>query len=438
MTKIVFSKRISEHCIPLLVKPFPVPRSSLLERDAIQKLQISSHSKSQKHFVRRTQPCIIFNSTRAQHPSRFQTKIHNLGTRTFETSAMTMQSRTGMPVNGEYTQQEVPTFSKSMKSQTDDKKDKPGSLAFADCEFEAVADLFYQFANKGEVQGDDSEGGIDEMGRSFLCINGVRDLLESIGERADETMLQNLFQHNHGKLYFEEFLLAADKVLGGKPAGIILVVGGPGSGKGLLCDRLAAECGSIHLSSGALLRDEVASGTPLGNECAEIMKRGGLVSSSVITALVRRRMRSYPKRRVLLDGFPRSLENAHDFIRLCGKPEVALHLDCDDTILMERIIKRAKQSSISNDGNVRIDDNIETALKRLRTFHKFHQPTIDWLREEGVPIVNLDCSGTPQNVWNQLVAIGRLMRPVVAYKDDVHKVKQKIFDFDEPSDISQL
>jgi len=209
--------------------------------------------------------------------------------------------------------------------------------------------------------------------------------------------------------------MASDKALGGSPARIVLVVGGPGSGKGILCDRLAAECGVIHLSSGDLLREEVARGTPLGRDCAEIMRRGELVSSAVITTLVRRHMRSFPGRRVLLDGFPRSLQNAHDFVELCGKPELALHLDCDDTILLERIIKRSKAS----DGNQRADDNIDTALKRLRTFHKYHKATIDWLREINVPIVNLDCSGTPENVWNQLLAIGRLMRPAAQLNGNV-------------------
>jgi adenylate kinase family enzyme len=105
-----------------------------------------------------------------------------------------------------------------------------------------------------------------------------------------------------------------------------------------LCSRLAKECGVVHLSGGELLRNEIARGTPLGFACAEIMKRGELVSSAVITALVRRHMRSFPGRRVLLDGFPRSLQNAHDFVELCGKPELALHLDCDDTILLVRLI----------------------------------------------------------------------------------------------------
>ena len=97
-------------------------------------------------------------------------------------------------------------------------------------------------------------------------------------------------------------------------------------------------------------------------------------------------------------------------MKLCGRPELALHLECDDTILMERIIKRMKEGE--QNGTPRADDNISTALQRLRTFHKYHKPTMDWLREQHVPIVNLDCSGTPEIVWNQLLAVGRLMRPV--------------------------
>mmetsp|Transcript_18405 Transcript_18405/g.25925 ORF Transcript_18405/g.25925 Transcript_18405/m.25925 type:complete len:365 (-) Transcript_18405:493-1587(-) len=293
--------------------------------------------------------------------------------------------------------------------------EKPGSVAFADCEADAIADLFYQFAQAG-----DGQGGIDDEG-TFLTVSGVKELLGSIGERPDDITVRKLFvkadSNDDGKLHLNEFLSASDKVLGDSPARVVLVVGGPGSGKGILCKKLVDECGIVHLSSGDLLRDEVSKRTPLGRECAEIMARGDLVSSAVITALVRRRMRSFPGRRVLLDGFPRSLENAYDFVEICGKPELALHLDCDDTILMERIIKRGREGA--EEGNARVDDNIDTALQRLRTFHKSHRPTMDWLRDQHVPIVNLDCSGTPENVWNQLIAIGRLMRPAAAFKEDI-------------------
>jgi hypothetical protein len=83
---------------------------------------------------------------------------------------------------------------------------------------------------------------------------------------------------------------------------------------------------------------------------------------------------------------------------------------CDDTVLMERIIGRG--ADLPEDER-RPDDNFQTALQRLRTFHKYHHQTMEWLREAHIPIVNLDCSGSPNSVWSQLQAIGRLMRPAV-------------------------
>eukprot|EP00525_Craspedostauros_australis_P004398 CAMPEP_0198111586 /NCGR_PEP_ID=MMETSP1442-20131203/3540_1 /TAXON_ID= /ORGANISM="Craspedostauros australis, Strain CCMP3328" /LENGTH=294 /DNA_ID=CAMNT_0043768085 /DNA_START=741 /DNA_END=1625 /DNA_ORIENTATION=- len=209
----------------------------------------------------------------------------------------------------------------------------------------------------------------------------------------------------------QEFLVSSDKILGDAPARVVLIVGGPGSGKGLLSQRLEKDCGVVHLSSGDLLRDEVRRGTVLGQEVSDIMARGELVSSAVIVTLMRRVMRNHPGKRVLLDGFPRSLQNAQDLVTLCGVPELALHLECDDTILMERILSRGNQAKDEGDGSKRSDDNVHTALKRLRTYHKYHHQTMEWLREQHVPVVNLDCSGTPEQVWEQLEAIGRLMRP---------------------------
>jgi adenylate kinase family enzyme len=72
--------------------------------------------------------------------------------------------------------------------------------------------------------------------------------------------------------------------------------------------------------------------------------------------------------------------------------------------MQERIMKR---------GENREDDNFETALQRIRTYHKFHTHTLEWLREQHVPIVNLDCTGPPNSVWYQMTAIGKLMRPAV-------------------------
>mmetsp|Transcript_58628 Transcript_58628/g.143368 ORF Transcript_58628/g.143368 Transcript_58628/m.143368 type:complete len:659 (-) Transcript_58628:243-2219(-) len=238
----------------------------------------------------------------------------------------------------------------------------------------------------------------------------VSDLLRANGQDPTDDVVKKLFDvadvdHN-GYIDTNEFIAHQDLFLGGRPARIILVVGGPGSGKGVLCERLVRECGVVHVSSGELLRREVEEGTELGKQVEGIMKSGGLVSSAIMVALMQKHMRDHPGKRILLDGFPRSLENARDLVALCGKPELALHLECDDTILMERIMKRGASGK-------RKDDNFETALHRIRTYHKAHDMTLQFLRDEHVPIVNLDCSATAEGVWSQLQSIGRLMRAAV-------------------------
>jgi adenylate kinase len=268
---------------------------------------------------------------------------------------------------------------------------------------EACLDLFEQFA-------------VDRNGEASLDWCDIRRLLIGIGEEPKDETIQQLFEvadaDGNGVIDVEEFIEHADTFMGGNPARIIIMVGGPGSGKGVLSKRLEIECNVVHLSSGDMLRDEVSRNTALGRQVKGIMSRGELVSSAIMVALIKKRMRDHPGKRVLLDGFPRSLENAHDLVTLCGKPELALHLQTDDTFLMERIMGRGANSG--KDGQVRReDDNFQTALSRLRTFHKYHHVTMEWLREQHVPIVNLDCTGSAESVWDQLKAIGRLMRPAV-------------------------
>jgi hypothetical protein len=150
----------------------------------------------------------------------------------------------------------------------------------------------------------------------------VKNLLEGIGEDSSDEVVQKLFEvadmKGNGVIDTEEFLTHSQVFLGGRPARIILVVGGPGSGKERLCERLVKECGVVHLSSGDLLRQEVAKGTVLGKQVEDIMKSGGLVSSALMVSLMKARMRDHPGKRILLDGFPRSQENARDLVTLCG------------------------------------------------------------------------------------------------------------------------
>ena len=273
-----------------------------------------------------------------------------------------------------------------------------GSGAFLPSELPAVVDLFSDYADK----------------HGKLDVARLAQLLDAVGEAPDPALLNALFTtadtDRSGHLDLDEFLAAADTILATNPQVLgrcTLVVGGPGSGKGVLCARLVAECGYGHVSSGDMLREEVASGTPIGMQAAEMMARGDLVPSEMITTMLRRRLRGAGGRRLLLDGFPRSRQNAIDFEQLCGRPELALHLACDEEVMVQRILKRAQSEG-------RADDNLETAQRRIAVFRESQAPTMQWLREARVPIIELDCGGSPEDVWAQLLVVGRLMRPAVS------------------------
>jgi len=301
--------------------------------------------------------------------------------------------------------------------------ENPGCKAFVlEKDRHALVDLFRKHAS--------SEGTLDKKALGLV--------LKAVGETPDEETLEQIFHEadldGNGAIDLEEFLTGSDKILGSAPAGMVLVVGGPGSGKGVLSKRLVEECGVVHISSGDLLREEVERDTPLGREVKEIMISGDLVSSAVIVTLMRRKMRlpENAGKRVLLDGFPRSTQNAKDLVELCGEPELALHLQCDDTILVERILNRKEKASSSGEG--RDDDNIRTALQRLRNYHNYLHVTIDWLRQNHVPVVNLDCDCPPDQVWEQLLAIGRLVRPATTIdKEDLSMRGSNKRDSDEKS-----
>ncbi|KAG0616511.1 hypothetical protein M758_5G121200 [Ceratodon purpureus] len=95
---------------------------------------------------------------------------------------------------------------------------------------------------------------------------------------------------------------------------IIMVLGGPGSGKGTQCSRLVKEFGFKHISLGDILREEVKQGTPIGKECSKIMKEGKLVPVNLTMELMKKAMKnSEGTTGYLLDGFPRATSQARAF-----------------------------------------------------------------------------------------------------------------------------
>ncbi|ORY38281.1 ADK-domain-containing protein [Neocallimastix californiae] len=143
---------------------------------------------------------------------------------------------------------------------------------------------------------------------------------------------------------------------------IIFVLGGPGSGKGTQCDKIVDEFGLKHLSTGDMLREEVNKGTELGKELNEIMKEGKMVPQDLVLKLVKQEIDDNKNAKgFLIDGFPRTLDQAKSFEENVGPVKSVLYFDCPPEVLEERLLERGKTSG-------RADDNIDTIKKRLETY----------------------------------------------------------------------
>ncbi|KAJ3274964.1 hypothetical protein HDV01_001828 [Terramyces sp. JEL0728] len=159
---------------------------------------------------------------------------------------------------------------------------------------------------------------------------------------------------------------------------IVFVLGGPGSGKGTQCEKLADEFQLVHLSTGDILRKEVLNGTDIGLEADKLMKEGKIVPKEFLTDILRRKISENMNAvGFLIDGFPRTLDQAADFEKLIGPCRAVLAYDCPLSILEQRLLERGKTSG-------RADDNLETIKKRFDTFKEQSVPVIQHFKQKGL------------------------------------------------------
>jgi len=158
---------------------------------------------------------------------------------------------------------------------------------------------------------------------------------------------------------------------------IIFVLGGPGSGKGTQCAHLVSDLGYEHISSGDLLRNEVKNKSPIGLQVEDLMREGKMVPLEITIRLLQQAMEEHSYARgFLIDGFPRTMEQAIEFEKSIGKAKFVLFFHASDECLTERLLKRGETSG-------RADDNLESIKKRLETFKNISMPVIDYFKEDG-------------------------------------------------------
>jgi adenylate kinase len=179
-----------------------------------------------------------------------------------------------------------------------------------------------------------------------------------------------------------------------------IIFGPPGSGKGTQAAKLQSELHINHMSTGDILRAEVAKGTPLGVEVGRIMAAGDLVPDDLIVDIVRRRLPEAEEGvGVLLDGFPRTVAQAKALDAMLAseghKVDFVIALHVPEKILVDRLLKRAQEQG-------RTDDNRQTIEERMREYERQTAAVLDYYRAKGVTIAEVDGTGTPDEVFERI------------------------------------
>jgi adenylate kinase len=163
----------------------------------------------------------------------------------------------------------------------------------------------------------------------------------------------------------------------------IILLGPPGAGKGTQAKEIVTRYGVPHISTGDLLREQVVSGSELGNRVKTILDSGELVTDEIVMEMLDDRIsRADCAKGFLLDGVPRTVKQAKILACMLEKRKVALsavvQISVPDEILLERIRNRG----MANAGN-RTDDTAEVAAKRLEVYRTQTAPVASYYKELG-------------------------------------------------------
>ncbi len=182
-----------------------------------------------------------------------------------------------------------------------------------------------------------------------------------------------------------------------------LIFGPPGSGKGTQSVKLAEKFNLAHLSTGDMLRAEIAAGTELGKKMSSIMSKGELVPDEVVIEMIAGKIDSTKDRAgFLFDGFPRTVAQTSALEKMLNERNMKLDsmlvLEVDHDELVKRLIARAELSGRPDDKDPAVIEN------RIDVYRDKTEPIINYCRERGI-YQPVDGMGTIEDIFDRLVDV---------------------------------
>lgn len=183
----------------------------------------------------------------------------------------------------------------------------------------------------------------------------------------------------------------------------LILLGPPGAGKGTQATAMVEKYNLHHISTGALLRKEIAAGTELGKLAKSLIENGNLVPDEVVEGMIENEFKSVTGvDGFLLDGFPRTLPQADALDKILAKngEEVTatVSIMIPDEMIMERIKGRALKEGRADDASEEIINN------RITTYHNQTEPLIDYYTAAG-KYNEIDGIGTIEEVRDRIFTV---------------------------------